>query len=323
MVIIAHYPPQILNAYSTVPLTQSIIDTTQHGFYDGGVARFGNSQVVVAIHNRTELHGLSHYDLRVALDAEGALDPFVVLDDQTPELDAVRYVESTAQCRRWDSFFTGVVTYPYENFTTWQIHIRVPDLPITQVAWSVGAGSLPEPVPSPYDPHDPQPNIFRYTTDQGPLSWTDPNQILWGGNAWVRANYSEVMWSSDSDLTKYLVPHPHLPFVMSLTKESASKNGLLPYWNFLVTITPPGGEVELSAKYDWDDPRWPKEYPDDPGVVSRLTPTQRVEHADRRPFSKMDQRPHIVPGTGNGTRIKLVGPDGEAKVVISGADQDA
>ncbi|KAL8766676.1 MAG: hypothetical protein Q9209_006606 [Squamulea sp. 1 TL-2023] len=323
MVIIGHDSPQILNAYSTVPLTQSIIETTQHGFYDGGVARFGNPQVVVAIHNRTELHGLSHYDLRIALDAEGALDPFVVLDDHTPQLNAVWYVETTAQCQRWDSFFTGMITYPYENFTTWQIHIRVPDLPITQVAWSVGAGSLPESVPSPYDPHDPQWNIFHYTTGQGPLNWTDPNQILWGDNAWVRANYSEVMLSSDPDLTKYLVPRPRLPFVISLTKESARKNGLLPYWNFPVAVTPPGGEVELSAKYDWDDPRWPKGYPDDPEVVSRLTPTQRVQHADKSPFSRMDQRPQIVPETGNGTQTKLVGPNGEAEVVVSGAVQGA
>lgn len=89
MAIIAHDQPQVLNAYSTVPLTQSIINTTQHSFYDDTSARFGSPEVVVAIHNRTEFHGISHYHLRVALDAVGALSPFVVLDDTIPELDAV------------------------------------------------------------------------------------------------------------------------------------------------------------------------------------------------------------------------------------------
>ncbi|KAL8751614.1 MAG: hypothetical protein Q9199_006290 [Rusavskia elegans] len=91
MAITAHDQPQVLNAYSTASLTQSIINTTQHSFYDDTSARFGSPEVVVAIHNRTEFHGISHYDLRGALDAVGALSPFVVLDDTTPELDAVCY----------------------------------------------------------------------------------------------------------------------------------------------------------------------------------------------------------------------------------------
>lgn len=135
MVIISHYPPILaLSAYSTVPLTAEMITTTQHGFYDGTSARFGNAEVVVAIHNRSSFHGLSHYDIRVLLDAEGVLDPFVVLDARTPSLYAIWYVETTAKCRAWDSYISPRITYPYENFTTWQVHVRVPDLPITQLA---------------------------------------------------------------------------------------------------------------------------------------------------------------------------------------------
>ncbi|KAL8653019.1 MAG: hypothetical protein Q9226_004014 [Calogaya cf. arnoldii] len=282
MVIIAHYPPQVLNAYSTVPLTQSIIDTTQHGFYDGTSARFGNPEVVVTIHNRTDFHGLSHYGLRVALDTEGALSPFVVLDDTTPELDAVWYVETTAKSQYLDSVVDDVVTYPYENFTIWQIHIRVPDLPITQMAWSVGAGSLSESVPSPYDPHDPQPNIFHYYHyPQGPelLNWTDPNQFVWGGYLRVTANWSEVMWSNDPNITKWFGP-AHPPVMVSLTDEAARANGFLRYFNSADKIAPPGKVVDLGAKCDWDSPRWPKGYPDNPGVVSRAMPGEKARYVD-------------------------------------------
>ncbi|KAL8912863.1 MAG: hypothetical protein Q9171_002241 [Xanthocarpia ochracea] len=316
MVIIVHYPPQILNAYSTVPLTQSIINTTQHGFYDGTSARFGSPEVVVAIHNRTEFHGLSHYDLRVALDAEGALAPFVVVDNHTPKLNAVWYVETTANCRLLDSYFPDTVTYPYENFTTWQIHIRVPDLPITETAWSVGAGALAESVPLPYDPHDPQRNVYHLN-----VNWTDPKQILWGGHAWVKANYSEVMWSSDPNLTKLIVPNP--PYVVSLTEEAARDNGMVPTWNSADAIGPPGEEVELSAKYNWDDPRWPKGCLDDPRVVSRMAPMQRVKQDIWRPFSRQDPRPRLVQGTWNDTQIEVVGPNGQAKGSTSGVVQDA
>lgn len=128
------------------------------------------------------------------------------------------------------------------KFTIWQIHIRVPDLPITPGAWSVGAGSPPESVPSPYDPHDPQQNIYHYAHDHGLLNWTDLNQFLWGGYVWVTKNWSEVMWSNDPNLTKMIIP-THPPFMVSLTDEAARANGFLRHWNAANGIAAPGQVV--------------------------------------------------------------------------------
>ncbi|KAL8891978.1 MAG: hypothetical protein Q9215_001089 [Flavoplaca cf. flavocitrina] len=323
MVIITHYAPSVLNAYSTVPLTQSIIDTTQHGFYDGTSARFGDPEVVVDIHNRTDFHGYSHYQLRRALDAEGALFPFVILDEHTPELDAVWYVETTARCQYWDTVVEGTITYPYENFTLWQIHIRVADLPISTAAWSVHAGSMLDIVPGPYDPHDPQPNTNFYYKNHRILNWTDPSQFLWGGNLRVTANSSEVMWRRNSKPAVHVLPPTFYEFSVSLTEKAARKNGFLPYWNDVHAMPPPGDEVELTAKCDWDSPLWPKGYPDDPGVVSRVAPSPRLRQADARPLPRLASRPHLIPGDANRTRIEFVGPPDETYVSVSDAIHDA
>lgn len=63
---------------------------------------------------------------------------------------------------------------------------------------SVGAGSLVEEVPSPYDPHGVQPRIFHYEyfnysraapeRDQGPLNWTDPEPVPKGRGSGGSAN---------------------------------------------------------------------------------------------------------------------------------------
>ena len=332
MVIISHYPPILtLNAYSTVPLTPEMITTTQHGFYDGTSARFGNTEVAVAIHNRTSFHGLSHYDIRVALDAEGVLDPFVVLDARTPELDAIWYVETTAKCRAWDSYISPRITYPYENFTTWQVHIRVPDLPITQLAWAVGAGSLVESVPSPYDPHDPQPDIFHYEyynyscpvghQDQGLLNWTDPEQFLWGANLGVTANWTEVMWRNNTGQAK-TVPH-HYPFVVTLTEEAARENGFVPYWNPRDEVGRPGQVVQLSGKCDWDSPLWRTLYPDDPIILNKTNPVQRIRHGFEGLAPMTGPRPRLMQGKGHGTQIWLADSHGVAKGTTSDAIREA
>lgn len=89
MVVINRCVPHVLNAYSTSPLTLDMTRTVQHGFYDGASARFDNPPVVVNVHDRPEFHGLSHYDIRIALDNEGEKDVFILVDERTFELDAV------------------------------------------------------------------------------------------------------------------------------------------------------------------------------------------------------------------------------------------
>ena len=99
MVVISHGTPTAISAYSTTLLTDAMARTVQHGFYDGTDARFGNPQYVVEIHDRPEFHGISHYDLRHLLDAEGETDAFIVIDQHTQDNDAVWYVADTEYCK--------------------------------------------------------------------------------------------------------------------------------------------------------------------------------------------------------------------------------
>ena len=96
MVVIDHRDwVDALEAYSTAPLTLEMNRTVQHGFYNGTYARFGDPQVTVTIHDRPKFHGKSHYDLRNLLDSEGMEDGFIVVDETTPDLDALWYVLPT------------------------------------------------------------------------------------------------------------------------------------------------------------------------------------------------------------------------------------
>ena len=99
MVIIHHCDPETMNAYATSPLTEAMIKTLQHGIYNGSQARFGNPSLEVAMHDRSDFHGISHYELCNILDREGSLDHFLVIDAQTPENDAVWYVPDTEECK--------------------------------------------------------------------------------------------------------------------------------------------------------------------------------------------------------------------------------
>ena len=264
MVIINSCTPQTLNAYSTSPLTSEMARTVQHGFYDGTIARYGNPVIVVNIHDRPELHGISHYDIRNVLDGEGQLDPFLIVDDRTPDLDAVWYVTTTQECKYNSDpthFAHPPITYPDEEFVLWQAHIRTSDVPIDAVSWDVGCGSMEEAVQNrydPYDPHSPQENIIRSNID-----WADPKTAasMWGF-VYLKANWSEVEWSTDPNDRKGILPRP--PVVVRLTADAARESGLLQQWSPKQEVPPTGEEVALIAKYDWASPLWPTGYPDDP-----------------------------------------------------------
>ena len=227
-----------------------------------------------------------HYDLRVALDDEVALELFVIVDDRTPDMNAVWYVETAEQCKR-DSRgpsqgLDPPITYPYEIFTLWQVHIRTPDLPLAEVGWSAGAGSLLETVVEkyiPYDPHNPQTDLYHLN-----INWTDPKDAggIWGF-AYLTAKYSEVVWSTDPAHTRGIWPHP--PVVARLTDEAARKAGLLPQrWTGKQEIGPPGEEVDLLGLYDWDSPVWPRGYPDHPVAALRVASMPRVRNGHRGSF---------------------------------------
>ena len=191
MVLFPNCHPDILNAYSTVPLTPNIITATQHAIWDGSFARFGNPTVTVVIHDRPEFYNISHYQIRTRLDSESMLSDFLVIDENTVASDAAWLVESTEQCHLdTASAIEGgypPITHPGENFTLWQIHQRTSDLPVQWASWSVGSGDMAESLYHryiPYDPHNPQMPPFTLG-----VNWTDRANAGFWGPAYIKANF--------------------------------------------------------------------------------------------------------------------------------------
>ncbi|KAI4252662.1 MAG: hypothetical protein L6R42_007880, partial [Xanthoria sp. 1 TBL-2021] len=118
--------------HTPLPLTPEMKKTVQHGFYNGTYARFGDPQVTITKHDRPEfLHG-SQYDIRILLDREGMEDTFVVIDDRTPELDAVWFVEPTWYSQDHEEVEKepdDVILYPDKKSTLRHGHIRTADVP--------------------------------------------------------------------------------------------------------------------------------------------------------------------------------------------------
>ncbi|KAL8659797.1 MAG: hypothetical protein Q9202_006947 [Teloschistes flavicans] len=253
-------PPLELNGYATSPLTLEMNQTVQHAIYNGSHARYNDTRFKLEMHDRPEFHGISHYDMRVALDAEGMMKPFVIVDENTLDLNAVWYVEDTEDCKH-DSTTAQFppVTYPGEDFTLWQALMTTGDVPTLSVCWYVygcDCGTLieaVEPYNRSYDPHDPHPRLVSNFVD-----WTDPEtQANEWGYALVMANGTEVEWSTHHQ------DHGGTTFVVRLRDEVATGAGLLPYWTPKQRISPPNEEVQLLAPYDWNSPIWPRGYPDD------------------------------------------------------------
>ncbi|KAL8806727.1 MAG: hypothetical protein Q9182_001125 [Xanthomendoza sp. 2 TL-2023] len=286
MVVIIPPPVQSINAYSLSPLTAAMNGTIQHGFYDGTYARYGDPIVSFTVHDRPEFHGISHYELRITLDSEGSLDPFLIIDDRTPELDAVWYVQSTEFDQTLPVEPGQVVEYPHENFTLWQAHMQVADVPISAVSWDNGCGDLAETVWSayhPYDPHDPQDQIISMG-----INWTDPStQSGFWGPANIKANLSELEWSAETRILQSWLPPP--PVVARLNAAAAKQSGFFQKWTWQPRLAPAGAEVELGGYYDWTSPRWPTGYPDEARSTveradvgaSKLTPREKVERVNR------------------------------------------
>ena len=281
MVFIDHYCcPDTINAYATSPLTEAMTKTVQHGIYDGSQARFDNEFYYVHINDRPEFYGLSHYELRTILDRENALEPFLVVDEQTPSNDAVWYVPDTEECRRNSDparfpHDSQPIRHPGEDFVLWQGHMKIADIPITLMSWSVGCGDLEEllsghPEYWPYDSHNPQDTIL----DLG-INWTDSKEqsTAWG-SVHARADWTEVEWSTKPEDRKHILPAA--PVVVRLKAGPAREVGLLSQWTPADRIAPVGSEVDVLAYYDWNSPVWPKGYPDDP-------PTNRTGTALQRP----------------------------------------
>lgn len=266
MVVIDLRAPTVINAYSTTLLTDAMIRTVQHAFYDATYARFGNPLYVVAIHDRPEFHGISHYDLRNLLDAENATEAFIVIDQNTPDNDAIWYVPDTETCKHDGAptyFPKPPIAYPGENFTLWQAHMRISDVPCRASFWSLDPGEILDILSwryQPYDPHGPQNHIISTGRN-----WTDPQEVreAWG-HVLLGANWTDVEWSTGNDHKPVPPAFPIPPVWARLTARPARKAGLLAVWTWQEQMGAVGEEVYLFADYDADSPIWPTGYPDDP-----------------------------------------------------------
>ncbi|KAI4102382.1 MAG: hypothetical protein LQ345_007375 [Seirophora villosa] len=294
-----------LEAYSTAPLTLEMNRTVQHGFYNGTYARFGDPQVTVTIHDRPEFHGKSHYDLRNLLDSEGMKDDFIVVDETTPDLDALWYVTSTGYSKLQAKTEKpgDVVHYPDEDFTLWHVHVRTPDMPLNVFGWREGCHPFSQALAqndylNPYDPHDPQDRLLKSNID-----WTNPEITgsVWGPAEITAISGTEVEWSTDKALCQQALPTATI--CARLTVEAATRSGLLQAWFYQGRIIPPGGEVFLQAPYDTRSPVWRTGYPDERAsrigssyfkdrFGPRLRPEARPSRKDVLRLSSATQRAH-------------------------------
>ncbi|KAL8809297.1 MAG: hypothetical protein Q9223_001698 [Gallowayella weberi] len=260
MVLINHDIQRSISAYAVTPLTAEISRTVHRGFYDGTYACYGDPMVNLTIYDRPEFHGMSHYDMRIALNKEGQEDLFLVIDEKTADMDAVWVVETTEM----DEFFKNfedprrTIYHPDEKFTLWQAHMRVPDVPNYLVNLYFGCADLMEDVLEfydRYDPHDPQNKLITWGDN-----WTDPEikASKWGP-AYVKANLSELEWGEDP---QHYDPE-QFPVVARLNAAAARESGLLQSWSWQSRLAPAGSEVRLFAYYDPKSPLWPIPYHDD------------------------------------------------------------
>ena len=225
------------------------------------------------------------------------LDPFAVIDTRTVGSKALWYVETTEICR-WASDPANlnppyVVTYPNESFTLWQAHMPTTDVAPNWMSWDVGCGDLEGTVSnyySPYDPHDPQDKIISMG-----INWTDPMVAAQQyGFVYLKANWSEVEWSTDLRHRRAMLPVP--PVVARLTAEATRIAGLLPQWSAQQEFAKEGEVVDLIAKYDAESPIWPKWYPDDPESNARYDKTQESHQSLSLQSSNGSGCPRFEPG---------------------------
>ena len=279
MVIFKRGDPKILNAYSTVQLTPSIVDVMQHAFWDGSFARYGNPVVKLAIHDRPDCHQLSHYQIRNLLDSEAMKSEFILIDEDTEATTGVWYVESTEACEQEtrDAIEGGhpPITHPDETFTLWKIHLRAADVPIDWAAWDVGSGDMFEKLYShgymPYDPHNPQ-----MPPASSGVDWTDGTRAakLWGP-AHIKANFSEIEVSTRDEDRRTMRPMPSA--MVRLKADVARECGLLQKWWPCRVVPTANEELSLSAPYDLDSPKWPRVYPEAESIIGLQNSSLPVE----------------------------------------------
>ena len=257
MVVISHCNAHQLNAYSTIPLARSVAASIQKDFGYGSFARFGNPSVTISIQDRPDFHGLSHYSIREKLDLEGLLNDFIIIDDRTAESHAIWYVTTTEDSRVHTAgaikSHNPPITHEGEDFTNWQVRSVTQDLPIQWACFFSAVRGIEDDIRKydhPYDPHNPQDEPFTLGLD---FSKKEDARIFIP-TAFIKAEYNEIIWSTDINLRRTIVPTP--PAVVQLTKEAARESGLVREWMPALRIPREGDIISTQASYDWDSPIW-------------------------------------------------------------------
>ena len=280
MVLIIHDIALALQAYSTVPLTPETKSTVQESFYNGTWARFGDPQVTVTFHDRADFHARSHYDIRNILDSESMQDDFLVIDEKTPELDAVWLVHPTWFSRYVEKYEQPgeIIHYPNEAFTLWHGHFHTADVPYYFWMWKGECWDIAEDLNNqgydPYDPHDPQDPPSKIGWD-----WANPEvpADVFGPAKLTAISGSEVEWSTDISLRGRLDPS-----FARLTAAAARESGLHQSWSEQSRIVLPGGTVTLFAHYDAHNPKWSTGAASDNSLTTVAGGRARIR-PDRRP----------------------------------------
>ena len=252
--------PRVLDAYSTAPLLPSVHQSVLHDYNVGSFARFQRPTSVIAIHDRPDLHSLTHFEIRQRLDAEGQDGEIVIIDGDTAADHAVWFVRSTESSAFFADLQTEVAGFPPKQYPgetpLYKLHIKTQHLPM-EFDYEIGGGkSILENLPEPYDPHDPQVPPYSMGVDWGKKE--DAYHNAWYFFPEITAGPGEYEFSDDPRARhqpQFWPPDP--PYVVRLTRQAARIAGLLSEWEQWNNPLPsPQQSIKFNVHYDWDSPKW-------------------------------------------------------------------
>ena len=257
-----------IHVYYTIPSTDLLNNTFMHDYEIGSFARFEHPQTIFTLHDDPSLHGLSHVDIRVALDSRGVTGPVILIDNNVlPPQHAVWWCLDTETSKYYSGTYKDyTITYPDEPFTLWQLLLLTQHV---DLEYRIGGGRFTELLElahqyPPYDPHSPQQPPFSLGKDFANKS--DAAGFL--GRTSVTASFEEIEWTDDQHVIaprfKRLMPHPPpILYIVKLKPNVAAEAGLVSGWALPYPVPAvgdplpaPGMVFKFGQGFDWDSPRW-------------------------------------------------------------------
>lgn len=272
-----HCIPRVLDAYPNVPINASVRTSIIHDYNVGSFARFQNPTSVISIHDRPDLHSLSHLEIRQRLDAEGHDSQIIIIDSDTAANHAVWYVLSTED----SAFITELehdMGFPPKEYPgeppLWKVHFLTQHIPLEHDFLDAGK-QIWEDVPEPYDAHDPQ--IPPHSMGGDFSKKEDAMNNAWYAFPGITASPGEYEFSDDPETRRQPQFFPYPPYVVRLTAEAARGAGLLSEWEAWQHPLPgPKESIRFNVHYDWDSPKWAWD-----GAVRRYgAATQRLRNSN-------------------------------------------